>query len=105
MAEATYIKPATTVVPLEHDDTMPRPRQLLGRGQSRGARPDYGNALSGDDTRKDRPHPPLTPRPIDDLDLNLLDGDGIGVDAEHACRLAGGRTEPAGELRKVVRSM
>ena len=50
-------------------------------------------------TRRD---PALVPRAVDDLDLDLLDGDRILVDAEHARGLARRRAEPAGELREVV---
>ena len=46
--------------------------------------------------------PALVPRPVDDLDLDLLDRDRVGVDAEHARRLARRRAQPAGELGEVV---
>ena len=48
------------------------------------------------------PGPALRPRPVDDLDLDLLDRHRVGVDAEHAGALARRRAEPAGELREVV---
>ena len=49
-----------------------------------------------------RRHPALVPRPVDDLDLDLLDRDGVGVDRQHAGGLARGGAERAGELREVV---
>ena len=52
-----------------------------------------------------RRDPALVPRPVDDLDLDLLDRDRVGVDAEHARRLARRRAQPAGELGEVVRGV
>src|SRR5215472_6230388 len=52
--------------------------------------------------RPPRRYPALGPGPVDDFDLDLLDGDRVGADAEHARRLARGRTQPAGELGEVV---
>ena len=49
--------------------------------------------------------PALVPRPVDDLDLDLLDRHRVGVDAEHARRLARRRAQPAGELGEVVRGV
>ena len=51
------------------------------------------------DLRRD---PAFVEGAVDDRDLDLLDGDGLGVDAEHARGLARCRAEPAGELREVV---
>jgi hypothetical protein len=50
-------------------------------------------------------YPTLVPGPIDDLDLDLLDGHRVGVDAEHARRLARRRAKAAGELGEVVRGV
>ena len=50
----------------------------------------------------DRLDPALAPRPVDDLDLDLLDGDRVLADAEHARGLARRRAQPAGELGEVV---
>ena len=52
--------------------------------------------------RRDRLDPALGPGPVDDLDLDLLDGDRVLVDAEHAGRLARRRAQAAGELGEVV---
>ena len=46
--------------------------------------------------------PALGPGAIDDLDLDLLDGDRVLVDAEHARGFARRRAQPTGELREVV---
>ena len=50
----------------------------------------------------DRGDPALLEGAVDDLDLDLLDGDRVLVDAEHAGALARGRAQPAGELGEVV---
>ena len=47
-------------------------------------------------------HPPLVPGPVDDRHLDLLDGDRVGVDAEHAGGLARRRAQAPGELGEVV---
>ena len=49
-----------------------------------------------------RRDPALVPRAVDDLDLDLLDGDRVLVDAEHARGLARRRAQPTGELGEVV---
>ena len=46
---------------------------------------------------------PLVERPVDDLDLDLLDGDRVVADPQHACGLAGRRAQPPGEVGEVVR--
>ena len=68
-----------------------------------GARSDDGHPLARATGRRQRRDPAFRPGPVDDLDLDLLDGDRVGVDAEHAGRLARRGTQPAGELREVVR--
>ena len=47
--------------------------------------------------------PALVPGAVDDRQLDLLDGDRVGVDGQDAGRLARRRAQPAGELREVVR--
>ncbi len=46
--------------------------------------------------------PALVPGAVDDRDLDLLDRDRVGVDAEHARRLARRRAQAPGELGEVV---
>jgi hypothetical protein len=53
-------------------------------------------------SRRGRAHPALGPGAVDDLDLDLLDGDGIVVDAQHTRGLTRRRAQPPGELREVV---
>ena len=76
--------------------------QLLGGGQSGRARTDDGDRLAGQLVRRQRHHPALVEGVVDDLDLDLLDGHRILVDAQHARRLARRRAQPAGELGEVV---
>ena len=45
---------------------------------------------------------PFAPGALDDLDLDLLDGDRVLADAEHARGLARRRAQPPGELGEVV---
>ncbi len=47
--------------------------------------------------------PALVPGAVDDRQLDLLDGDRVGVDGQDAGRFARRRAQPAGELREVVR--
>ena len=63
---------------------------------------DDRDLAAGAHRRHDRLDPALVPRPLDDLDLDLLDGDRVLADAEHARRLARRRAQPAGELGEVV---
>jgi len=49
-----------------------------------------------------RLNPSLGPSSIDDLDLNLLDGYGVLIDANNTSGFTRGRTQSPGELGKVV---
>ena len=49
-----------------------------------------------------RGDPALVEGAVDDLDLHLLDGNRVGVDAQDAGGLARGGAQPTGELREVV---
>ena len=75
---------------------------LLGGGQPGGSAPDHGHGFAGARFRRHRLDPPLLVPPVADLFLDVFDGDGIGVDAEHAGRFARGRADPPRELREVV---
>ena len=55
--------------------------------------------------RHDRRDPAFVPRAVDDGDFDLLDRDGVLVDAEHARGFARRRAQPAGELGEVVRGV
>ena len=93
---------ADAVGPLEDGHRVTGASELLSRGETRRPRSDDGHRLARLTRRRLRDHPAFGPRPLDDLDLDLLDGHGVGVDAEHTCRLARSRTEASGELREVV---
>ena len=67
-----------------------------------GSEPDDGDLLAGQLVRRQRHDPALVERVVDDLDLDLLDGHRVLVDAEHARRLARRRAQPARELGEVV---
>ena len=77
-------------------------RELLRGGEPGRTRADHGDALACSHRRGVWRDPPLVPCPVDDLDFDLLDGDGVLVDAEHTRRLARRRTQPARELGEVV---
>ena len=97
-------QPAGRVRALVHGDGVTGPGELLGGGEPGGPGPDHGDLLPGPRGRPGRPrrHPSLGPRPVDDLDFDLLDRHRVGVDAEHARALARRRAQPAGELGEVV---
>src|SRR3954462_10747074 len=79
-------------------------RCRLRRGAPpRRSRTDNGDGLPGQSLRHLRRDPALVPCPVDDLDLDLLDRDGVSIDAENATGLARRGTQPPGELREVVR--
>ena len=67
---------------------MTRAGELLRGGQPGRARADDCDLLAGQLVRWQRHHPALVEGVVDDLDLDLLDGDRILVDAEHARSLA-----------------
>src|SRR6266545_4635697 len=98
-------EPAHAIGLLEHGHGMPRAIELLGGGESGRARADHGHLLSRAHLRCFRGHPALVEGVLDDADLDLLDGDGVIVDAEHAGALAGRGAEAARELREVVGGM
>ncbi len=64
---------------------------------------DDGDGLAGESLRRHGPDESAVERLLDRRHLDLLDGHGRLVDAEHAGRLARGGAESAGELREVVR--
>src|SRR3546814_2329941 len=94
LGDAVAQEATDAVGPLEHDDVVPGSRELLGGGQAGGSGADDGDALAGRDRRQHGGDPALLPGVVDDLDLDLLDGDRVLVDAEDTCTLAGGRAQP-----------
>src|SRR5207245_6334568 len=72
-------------------------------GHAGGARADDRHALAGLPRRHQRPDPPLVPRVVDDVLLDVLDRHRVVVDVEDARLLARGWADAAGELGEVVR--
>src|SRR5262245_1737570 len=105
LRDAVAEKPTDAVGFLQHGDGMPGAVQLLGSGQAGRTRADHGHLLAGARGGGSRGHPALVEGMLDDPDLDLLDGDGVVVDAEHAGAFARRRTEAARELREVVRGV
>src|SRR6266852_1586996 len=82
--DAVAQEPAHPVRLLEDGDEVAGTIQLLGRGQAGGARANHGDLLPGAHRGRLRRHPALVESVLDDADLDLLDGYGVVVDAEHA---------------------
>ena len=103
LGDAVAQQAARLVVALVDGHRVAGPGELLGRGQPGRAGPDDrhpppGLRLEGGTGC----HPALVPGPVDDRHLDLLDRHRVGVDAEHARRLARRRAQPPGELGEVV---
>ena len=103
LGDAVAQQAADAVGALVDDDVVARTRQLLRGGEPGRARADDRDPLARLLRRQDRRDPALGPGAVDDLDLDLLDRDGILVDAEHARGLARRRAQPPREFREVVR--
>ncbi len=102
VGDAVAEQSADPVAALVQRDPVPSPGQLLRGGHAGRARADHGNRTAGRRARRQWHQPAVVDRPVDDLDLDLLDGDRVVGDAEYAGRLARRRAEPAGELGEVV---
>ena len=105
IGDAIHEQPARPVGPLEHRDEMAGAIQLLRCGQSCRSAADDGHPLARPHRGSLRHHPALVEGPVGDRHLDLLDRDGILVDAEHARRLARRGADAAGELGEVVGGM
>ena len=75
---------------------------LISSSQSTGSRSDNGHPFSGPDTGRNRFDPPHGEGLVNDGTLDVLDGDGRLVDAQHARSLARGRANTAREFREIV---
>ncbi|CAB4949700.1 unannotated protein [freshwater metagenome] len=96
---------ARAIGTLEHNNVMPSAGELLGGSESGRTGSDHRNLSSGANGGKFGGDPTFGPRSIDDLNLDLLDRDRVGIDPEHTCSLARSWTEAAGELGEVVRGV
>ena len=105
VGDAVAQQAARAVVALVHRHGVPDAAQLLGRREAGGSRADDGHgapALGGGRPRDD---PALVERAVGDRHLDLLDGDRVVVQRQHARLLAGRGAELAGELGEVVRGV
>ncbi len=102
LGDAVAQQTTDTVGPLVHDDVVTGAGELLGRGEPCRARADHRHPLVGPHGRQDRPDRAVVPRPVNDRNLDLLDGHRVVPDAQHAGGLAGRRAQPSGELGEVV---
>ncbi len=93
---------ARPVVALVDDDGVAGTRELLGRSQPGRPAPHHGDGLARRRRALDRLHPALVEGALADRPLDLLDGDGLRRQPEHARRLARRRADPPGELGEVV---
>ena len=84
---------------------MPGTSQLLRTGKSRRSRTDHRHFFPGLAFRRLRRNPSLLPALVDDRVFDGLDADGIVVDVQRAGRLARRRTDPPGELGKIIGRM
>jgi hypothetical protein len=103
LGDAVAQEATDAVSALEDDHVVASARELLRGGEPRGPGADHCDALPGLDVGHLRGDPALRPGAVDDLDLDLLDGDRVLVDAEHTGRFTRCGTQPPGELWEVVR--
>jgi hypothetical protein len=96
---------ANALVLLEHNDIVSEPAQLLRRSQASGPGSNDCHTEAGGTPRRTRHNPALLKATIRNRLLNVPDSNRLVHQSKHARRLAGRRTEPAGELRKIVGSM
>ncbi|OPZ99517.1 MAG: hypothetical protein BWY71_00964 [Planctomycetes bacterium ADurb.Bin412] len=105
VGDAVAEQAADAVVFFKYHDIMAHARQLLGGGQTGGTGADDGHPLAGFFQGRLGLDPALLPAVFDDLQLQLADGDGIFADVQGAGRLAGRRTNPAGNLGEIIGGM
>ncbi len=96
-------RPPGRLVALVDRDAVAELVQLSGHGQARGARAHHSDGRARARLRRVGVDPALVEAARDDGQLDLLDGDRVAVDVEHARGLARRGTDEAGELREVVR--
>ena len=102
VGDAVAQQASRPVVPLEHGHRVTDPRELLGGGESGRSRSHHRHRVSGGGVAGRGRYPPFLPCVVDDLLLDLADGDRFAADVEHARFFAWRGTYAARELRKVV---
>src|SRR5690606_29114114 len=102
VGDAVPQQAADAVLALVQRDGVAGAGELLRGGESGGTGADDRDPAPGRLGWRQRWDRAAVSDPVNDLHFDLLDGHRIVRDAQHAGRLAGGRTQPAGELRKVV---
>src|SRR2546423_3740190 len=103
VGDAVPQQPARLVVAFVHGHRVPGPGQLLRGGQPGRSGAHHGDRPAGRFRGRLRGHVPEVECPVDDLDLDLLDGHRLTTgDGEDARGLTRRRTQPPGELREVV---
>ena len=100
--DAVHEQAADAVGALEHGDRVAGLVQLGGGAQARRAGADDGDLLARAHFGRLRHDPALFPAAVNDGAFEALDGDGRGVDAEHAGAFAGRRADAAGEVGEVI---
>src|SRR5262249_20289773 len=88
VGDAIAQEAADAVAALVNRDLMTGAAQLLGAGQARGTRAHHRNLLAGQLLRRLRHDPAFLEGAVDDVDLDVLNGDRLLVDAEDAGTLA-----------------
>ena len=102
LGDAVAQQAADAVCPLEDRHCVTGAGQLLRCSQTGRATADNCDLLVGGVRGANRLDPPFVEGLVDDLDLDLLDGDRILVDAQDTGRLTGCGAQTTGELREVV---
>jgi len=102
LGDAVAQQTAGTRGALEDHDSVPGSGELLSGSKAGRPRPHDSNPTTRALRRAPRSEPTLSPGPLDDLVLDLLDGHWLGVDAEHARRLARRGAQPSREVGEVV---
>ena len=102
IGDAVAQQAADAVGLFEDGDGVAGARELLRGGEAGGSGTDDGDAFAGAHRRRLGLDPAFGEGAIDDGLLDVLDGDGRLVDAEHAGGFAGRGAEAAGEFGEVI---
>ena len=102
IGDAVAQQAADAVGLFEDGDGVPGARELLRGGEACGSGTDDGDAFTRAHGGRLRVDPAFGKGAIDDGLLDMLDGHGRFVDAEHARGFARRGAEAAGEFREVI---